>query len=181
GTWQALGGMTYAGVRPDHPAMQRALAWVKSVQNPDGGFGESANSYLDRSLMGKGPSTASQTAWGLACLLYFVGTCPGTIRLDDGAIERAVAWLCDHQLCEDKAPFEPSRCTGVETFTPGTDELAATDFVHDRAGSWVEHHFTGTGFPKVFYLRYNMYRHYFPVMSLARYVRVGVQARARGV
>lgn len=172
GTWQALGGMSHAGVPIDHPAMQRALAWVRSVQNDDGGFGESANSYLDRSLMGKGPRTASQTAWGLACLLYFAGERPGSLAIDDPAITRAVAWLCDHQLCEDKPPFEPARCTGVETFDAGSDDLAPTDFVSDRAGAWSEHHFTGTGFPKVFYLRYNMYRHYFPVMSLARYVRM---------
>ncbi len=30
---------------------------------------------------------------------------------------------------------------------------------------------TGTGFPKVFYLAYNMYRHYFPLMALTSYVR----------
>lgn len=174
GTWQALGGMTYAGVARNHPAMRRAIEWVKSVQNADGGFGESANSYLDRSLMGIGPSTASQTAWGLACLLYFVGDEreDGSLAITDPAIERAAAWLCDHQLCEDKAPFDASRCTGVDTFTPDSESLAPTDFVHDRAGGWCEHHFTGTGFPKVFYLRYNLYRHYFPVMSLARYVRL---------
>ncbi|MBY0312994.1 MAG: squalene--hopene cyclase [Phycisphaerales bacterium] len=165
GTWQALGGLTYAGLAKDHPSIQRAIAWVKSVQNPDGGFGETADSYLDRSLMGKGPSTASQTAWGLACLLY-------ACDVDDPAVTRAVRWLCDHQLYEDKPPFTPACCTGVETFDPGTDEHAATDFVSDKAGSWSEHFFTGTGFPKVFYLRYNMYRHYFPVMSLARYVNM---------
>ncbi len=172
GTWQALGGMSHAGVPTSHPAMQRALAWVRSVQNPDGGFGESADSYLDRSLMGQGPSTASQTAWGLTCLLYFVKPDEPDAALM-GSVERAVAWLCDHQLCEDKPPFEPSRCTGVETFDAGTDDLSATDFVSDRAGGWSEHFFTGTGFPKVFYLRYNMYRHYFPVMALARYAGVG--------
>ena len=31
--------------------------------------------------------------------------------------------------------------------------------------------FTGTGFPKVFYLKYHMYRLYFPLMALARYKR----------
>ena len=163
GTWQALGGLTYAGLPKDHPAITRAIAWIKNIQNPDGGFGESANSYLDRSLMGKGPSTASQTAWGLACLLY---ACEPT----DPSVERAVRWLCDHQLDQDKPPFERALCTGVDTEDAGSDDLAAADFVSDRAGAWSEHYFTGTGFPKVFYLRYNMYRHYFPVMSLARYV-----------
>jgi squalene-hopene/tetraprenyl-beta-curcumene cyclase len=36
-------------------------------------------------------------------------------------------------------------------------------------GSWDEPTFTGTGFPRVFYLRYHYYRIYFPLMALARY------------
>ena len=36
-------------------------------------------------------------------------------------------------------------------------------------GSWDEGPFTGTGFPRVFYLRYHLYRVYFPLMALARY------------
>jgi squalene-hopene/tetraprenyl-beta-curcumene cyclase len=36
-------------------------------------------------------------------------------------------------------------------------------------GSWDEPQFTGTGFPRVFYLRYHLYRHYFPLMAMARY------------
>jgi squalene-hopene/tetraprenyl-beta-curcumene cyclase len=36
-------------------------------------------------------------------------------------------------------------------------------------GGWDEEPFTGTGFPKVFYLKYHLYRLYFPLMALARY------------
>ena len=36
-------------------------------------------------------------------------------------------------------------------------------------GSWHEEPFTGTGFPKVFYLKYHMYPLYFPLMALSRY------------
>ncbi|NBV63311.1 MAG: hypothetical protein EBR71_02340 [Planctomycetes bacterium] len=46
----------------------------------------------------------------------------------------------------------------------------------DPAGSWCETDFTGTGFPKVFYLRYHMYRLYFPLMAMGRFV----QAREAG-
>jgi squalene-hopene/tetraprenyl-beta-curcumene cyclase len=38
-----------------------------------------------------------------------------------------------------------------------------------RDGTWNEEQFTGTGFPKVFYLKYHLYRHYFPLYALARY------------
>ena len=40
-----------------------------------------------------------------------------------------------------------------------------------RDGAWDEPQFTGTGFPKVFYLKYHLYRHYFPLMALGRYRR----------
>ncbi len=33
---------------------QRAVAWLRSVQNPDGGFGESIASYYDPALKGQG-------------------------------------------------------------------------------------------------------------------------------
>jgi squalene cyclase len=36
-------------------------------------------------------------------------------------------------------------------------------------GSWDETDFTGTGFPRVFYLKYHYYRVYFPLMALARW------------
>jgi squalene-hopene/tetraprenyl-beta-curcumene cyclase len=41
-----------------------------------------------------------------------------------------------------------------------------------RKGTWDEAEFTGTGFPRHFYLRYHMYRHYFPMMALGRYSRL---------
>jgi squalene-hopene/tetraprenyl-beta-curcumene cyclase len=36
-------------------------------------------------------------------------------------------------------------------------------------GSWTENETTGTGFPRVFYLRYGMYRLHFPLLALATY------------
>jgi squalene-hopene/tetraprenyl-beta-curcumene cyclase len=39
-------------------------------------------------------------------------------------------------------------------------------------GTWEETEFTGTGFPKVFYLRYHLYRISFPLMALGRYRRL---------
>ncbi|HYF51936.1 MAG TPA: terpene cyclase/mutase family protein [Planctomycetota bacterium] len=36
-------------------------------------------------------------------------------------------------------------------------------------GTWEEEPWTGTGFPRVFYMKYHYYRHYFPLMALAQY------------
>ena len=47
----------------------------------------------------------------------------------------------------------------------------ATDWLCNRLhdGTWEEEHSTGTGFPGHFYIRYHGYRHYFPLLALARY------------
>src|SRR5439155_235102 len=44
------------------------------------------------------------------------------------------------------------------------------DTQHEH-GTWDEALFTGTGFPRVFYLRYHYYRHYFPLMAFGLYAR----------
>jgi len=123
-----LRALAAVGLKND-PAMIKAVEWLRSVQNNDGGFGESCKSYDDPSLMGRGESTASQTAWGLL----------GLLTVDppaSGAVQAAVDYLLDHQ---------------------------------NHEGTWEEQLFTGTGFPKVFYLKYHLYRHYFPLYALARY------------
>ncbi len=50
----------------------------------------------------------------------------------------------------------------------GVDYLVATQA---DDGGWNEDQFTGTGFPKVFYLKYHLYSLYFPLMALARYAK----------
>lgn len=143
GTWQAVIGPIRCGVARTEPWIQRAGAWMKSVQKPDGSFGETANTYENRALMGTGPSTASQTAWGAMVLQEIYGP-------DDPDLWRALQWLAKTQLSAAEA----------------SDPAKNPD--RDPAGSWVETEFTGTGFPRVFYLRYHMYRLYFPLMAIGR-------------
>jgi squalene-hopene/tetraprenyl-beta-curcumene cyclase len=49
-------------------------------------------------------------------------------------------------------------------------------------GSWTEHETTGTGFPKVFYLKYDMYRNAWPLLALAAYRKIlaANQAKTNG-
>jgi squalene-hopene/tetraprenyl-beta-curcumene cyclase len=42
-------------------------------------------------------------------------------------------------------------------------------------GDWDERLSTGTGFPRVFYLNYHLYRLYFPVMALAAFLKAGAR------
>ncbi|HWY86639.1 MAG TPA: terpene cyclase/mutase family protein [Gemmataceae bacterium] len=58
----------------------------------------------------------------------------------------------------------------------GIDYLVATQ---QADGNWHEDQFTGTGFPKVFYLKYHLYRLYFPLMALARFQQCQAENPAR--
>jgi len=132
GTWQVLTGLRAVGEAMTQDYTRRAAEWLRSVQKPDGSFGETCDSYADPSLKGQGETTASQTAWGAMGLMAVAGA-------DDRDVERAVRWLVENQADD---------------------------------GAWEEAHFTGTGFPEVFYLKYHLYRLYFPVTALARYLRL---------
>lgn len=68
GSWSVLCGLEAIGEDMSQPYIKNAVNWFKSKQNIDGGWGEVCESYFDRSLMGSGPSTASQTAWALLAL-----------------------------------------------------------------------------------------------------------------
>jgi tetratricopeptide (TPR) repeat protein len=51
------------------PYVRRAVNWLLSVQQEDGGWGERADTYDFPSRKGMGPSTPSQTAWAVMGLL----------------------------------------------------------------------------------------------------------------
>jgi squalene-hopene/tetraprenyl-beta-curcumene cyclase len=132
GTFLALKGLRAAGVSDREVYMLRAAEWLRSIQNADGGWGESCQSY-DRGQYVNGVSTASQTAWAVMGLLASGDDLSESVRL-------GVEYLIRTQRSD---------------------------------GSWDEELATGTGFPKVFYLTYHMYRNAFPMMALATYLNRG--------
>lgn len=73
GTWSVLMGLEHSGIPKDDPRIRKAVAWLKSIQREDGGWGESNDSYEDRrdpSIRGRfHTSTACQTAWALLALM----------------------------------------------------------------------------------------------------------------
>ncbi|MEU8531426.1 squalene--hopene cyclase, partial [Streptomyces sp. NPDC048629] len=93
GTASVVPALTAAGLPVTHPALRRAVAWLESVQNDDGGWGEDLRSYKERSWIGRGISTASQTGWALIALL-------AAGERDSQAVERGVAWLTETQRAD---------------------------------------------------------------------------------
>jgi squalene-hopene/tetraprenyl-beta-curcumene cyclase len=159
GTAAALLALRAIGEDMRSDYVRRAGDWLAARQAPEGGWGESCASYMDRAWIGRGPLTASQTAWALQGLL--------------------AAGPRDHH----------------SAIAAGIDYLLRTQ----ADGSWVESHYTGTGFPgygiggradvddlsvqqrlmqgaelqRGFMLNYNLYRHYFPLSALGRALREG--------
>src|SRR5579872_1286032 len=129
GTWQVLRGLSCIGEDMQSERIQRAVRWLHSVQNEDGGWGETCQSCEPGHPKASGPSTASQTAWALMGL-FNAGD------LDSPFAQRGLEFLLNAQ---------------------------------NGDGTWTEEWFTGTGFPRVFYLRYHYYCHYFPLWALAQY------------
>jgi squalene-hopene/tetraprenyl-beta-curcumene cyclase len=128
GTFLALRGLEAAGEDNRDAHILRAGEWIRSIQNADGGWGESCASY-DNKIFTAAPSSPSQTAWGVLGLLAGGDT-------NSSSLFKGVEWLIEHQRAD---------------------------------GGWDEELSTGTGFPKVFYLKYHYYRHSFPVLALSMY------------
>jgi len=137
GTFLALRGLQAAGESDREAYIQRALEWVRSIQNFDGGWGESCASY-DNNSYTAAESTASQTAWAVLALL--AGGDTTSTSLMDG-----IEYLIRTQRAD---------------------------------GTWNEELATGTGFPKVFYLTYHLYRNSFPLLALNTFLQI--DSRTRG-
>ncbi|WP_206242637.1 squalene--hopene cyclase [Novosphingobium terrae] len=91
GTWSVLCALGRAELDAAHPMVARAVSWLKQVQNEDGGWGESCDSYaLDRKGHEFAASTASQTAWALLGLMAV-----GETR--SPAVAKGVEWLLANQ------------------------------------------------------------------------------------
>lgn len=88
--------------------MEKGAKWLIKVQNEDGGWGETCESYKDSSLRGKGVSTASQTAWALIGLLGVKEFMTPNLEL---AIKRGVNYLIATQ--KDGGKWDESEFTGT--------------------------------------------------------------------
>lgn len=162
----------------DGPRMARALAYLEREQMADGSwFGRWGVNYI-------------YGTWSVLCALNAAGFGP-----KHQMVAKAVDWLeriqnadggwgedCDSYALE-YAGYTPAPSTASQTAWAVLGLMAAGsvdgDAVErgikwlaahqDADGLWGQEHYTGGGFPRVFYLRYHGYPKYFPLWAMARY------------
>ncbi|MFE8694863.1 squalene--hopene cyclase [Cytobacillus sp. FJAT-53684] len=94
GTWAALTGLRSAGVQESHPSIKAASKWLLSIQNPDGGWGESCRSDSNQTYIALEASTLTHTAWAIDALIA-VSDKP-TVTINTG-----IHYLLDHLYLKD--------------------------------------------------------------------------------
>jgi len=179
-TGRILEMLTTYGYEKDHPAIQRAVKFIRAEQEPDGSwFGRWGVNYI----------------YGTALVLR--GLEAVAIDNHDPMVQQAAEWLrmvqnADGGWGESCGSYDSPELRGVGPSTPSQTAwaivglLAAGDTRSDSVargvayllrnqkpdGSWDEAFYTGTGFPRVFYLSYHLYRQYFPLIALTNYAKV---------
>lgn len=176
-TARCLGMLAQLGHGTDHPAVARALDFLRGEQEADGSwFGRWGTNYI-------------YGTWSVLCALNAVGE-----DMNSPYIRKAVMWLKSRQRVdggwgEDCASYWSERRLECKASTPSQTAwallaLMAAGEVESPAvgrgvnylitaprdgGQWQEKHYNAVGFPRVFYLRYYGYSAYFPLWALARY------------
>ena len=156
GTGAALPAMEAIGEDMTQPYVRRAVDWLLKHQNEDGGWGECCGSYVDDTLRGVGPSTASQTAWALLALI-------AAGEADSGASRRGVQYLLDIQ--QDDGSWDEPYFTG--TGFPGYG-IGRRQNGMPKPG---ESGYQGLEMPAGFMINYHLYRNYWPLLALGRFAR----------
>ncbi|MEG3594074.1 MAG: squalene--hopene cyclase [Chloroflexota bacterium] len=153
GIGSVLPALRAIGIDPSHEAMDKATKWLEDHQNEDGGWGETPASYVDPALHGKGPSTASQTAWSLMSL----------IAADKGSSPHAlkgINYLLSNQN-EDGSWDEPEFTgTGFPGYGIGMRPGSSDQFNGKQQD---------IALPAGFMINYHMYRIYWPLCALGRF------------
>jgi squalene-hopene/tetraprenyl-beta-curcumene cyclase len=176
-TGRVLEALAAHGVDPHRPAVRRGVQWLVRNQESDG-------SWYGR--------------WGVAYIYGTCFALRGLAAAGESDREahilRAGEWLRSIQNADggwgescasyDRGAFVPAPSTPSQTAWAILGLIAGGDagslsvrngieyLVESQRteGTWEEHLATGTGFPKVFYLNYHLYKDYFPLLALAAFV-----------
>jgi squalene-hopene/tetraprenyl-beta-curcumene cyclase len=164
----------------NHRAVKKALKFLRSEQEADGSwFGRWGANYIYGTML---------VLRGLEAI---------GVDNHEPYVQQAAEWLRmiqnpDGGWGETCGSYDDPNLKGIGPSTPSQTAwaimglLAAKDDRSDcvargiayllklqrKDGSWDEPLYTGTGFPRVFYLMYHLYRDYFPLLALTMYEKV---------
>jgi squalene-hopene/tetraprenyl-beta-curcumene cyclase len=175
---RCVGMLAQLGHKPDSPEMARALQYLVDDQEADGSwYGRWGVNYI-------------YGTWSALCATNAAG-----LDGSDPTVRKAADWLlaiqnpdggwgedCDSYKLDYRG-YEPAPSTASQTAWALLGLMAAGEVDHPAVargvewlmaeqtadGLWPQEHYTGGGFPRVFYLRYHGYPKYFPLWAMARY------------
>ena len=177
-TGRCLGMLAQLGEPLDSPRMKAAVDYLERVQRKDGSwFGRWGVNYI-------------YGTWSTLAGLNAAG-----VDADHPMMRKAAQWLIAIQNADggwgescdsyrlDYAGYQPALSTASQTAWALLGLMAAGEVDHPAVargvaylqetqaedGLWNQLHYTGGGFPRVFYLRYHGYPKFFPLWALARY------------
>jgi len=168
------------GYDQNHPAVKRAIKFIRKAQEPDGSwFGRWGVNYIYGTM---------QVLRGLEAM---------AVDGNDPMIQQAAEWVrsvqnADGGWGETVGSYDDPNLRGQGDSTASQTAWAIMGLLavgdtrsecvargmayllrtQNKDGSWDEAFFTGTGFPRVFYLMYHLYREYFPLIALTTYSKV---------
>jgi len=168
----------YEGFSVDHPRVKEAIDFLRNEQEEDGSwYGRWGVNYIYGTwqvlrgmralgvnmqqpwlLRGRDWLESVQRedgGWGERCNTY-----DDPVFKGQGPVSTAsqTAWAL-MGLCAFDDPNRPSIQRGIEYLIQS----------QNPDGTWTESEITGTGFPRVYYLKYDMYRNTWPLLALAGY------------
>jgi squalene cyclase len=92
----AIAGLRDSGLPPEHPSVRRAAAWLRSVQQDDGGWGEHFSGCLTGTYVPNDGSLVIMTSWAVLGLLR--------AELVTESVRRGLDWLTARQLPDGDWP-----------------------------------------------------------------------------
>ncbi len=171
--------LSLLGYKHDFPPIKKALDFLRKEQEPSGAWygrwgvnyiygtwsvlmglsqlGESENSWVKRAALWLKRCQNIDDGWGETCYTYNDPRLAGKGKSTSSQTAWAILALIAAKEFKD------------EHVKKGIEYLIRTQ---NKDGFWDEEEYTGTGFPRVFYLRYHGYSKYFPLWALGAYRRM---------
>ena len=180
-TGRVLEGLGNCGQRVGSPAIDKAVRYICGQQDPDGSWwGRWGVNYIYGTwqvIMGlRAVGEDLQQPWVRRAADWLL-----SVQKPDGSFGETCASYDDPKLKSEGESTASQTAWGAMALMAilGVNHqavVAAVRWLVDTqtaTGTWEEEPYTGTGFPRVFYLKYHLYRLYFPLTAIARFKRLG--------